>query len=673
MATNSIFAINSLRGGLNDSDAPTALENDACTVAENIEFVRSMLGERRAGCVPITLPTSITGDTTLDAVTWGFRHLPTSNESAAELWLLAQSILSTQNILVRRTQSAWGTISPLDAITSSTNRGHKLSAASLHGKLFLAYKSAVSRLHVYDGTTLRRTGLATPAAAPTGADTGTPGTVYAGTRFFRIRYTVKSGSTTLRRSEPSAVLTFAPSGTGTAARVTKPASISESETHWELEASTDNSNFYRIATTVVGTTTVDDSVAFATGYAISGTLSEDTGDYTNLPSAKFLSVDNDRLILGGDWEDTAAGSRIIWTPTFNAPGSGNDERQEFDTDPTLDLDGFEGGELTGLSRAVNGYLYATKWSHIYKLVRSGIRQRAYDAIPLTKAKGALPGSLVEAIDQTGAPSQYILDPKTGPMRIGASGLQSCSRDIETLWRRVNIDAAIPCHGFYYPESRQVHWHIAVDDSSYPNMKIVAHINEFRDTPDGARRGWVTVSKDSRIATAHCSFMFSANIDSTDARELNLVPFIGKAEWTIDATDIRDLVQRCDTGSTDAHTTGDTASGYRGKVRSKPFLPSGLLGKHGVMSAALIAKSAEDPDDTIYIKGIRDFGTESKTVDTDLNPSGSEEHVIKQLDDLSFSEVYALQIEIGDLDEDVDPASAYEVNGIALRLRKEEGS
>src|SRR5690606_5003066 len=105
-------------------------------------------------------------------------------------------------------------------------------------------------------------------------------------------YTVQSVGTTLRRSEPSASQSFTPSGSGTAARVTKPATISEGETHWEIEASTDNVNFYVIATQAVGTTTYNDSADPDT-YS-DNPLSEDIGDYTLLWSAKFLSVDEDR-------------------------------------------------------------------------------------------------------------------------------------------------------------------------------------------------------------------------------------------------------------------------------------------------------------------------------------------------------------------------------------------
>lgn len=664
---NSEFNLLSLRGGLNDTDPKHSLAPDACTVAENVEFVYSTLGERRLGCSAISLPTSITADANITAVTWMGRHLPSSNEGLAELWVFAQNLSGAQNVLTYRNQTVWTTVTPFDAIVSSTiPYGHRISSVTLHGKLFFAYKSAQDILHVWDGTTLRRVGLATPSA-PTGADTAPAGS-FSGKRYYRVRYTIQSGGTTLVRSEPSTALTFTPATTKTGATITKPATISENETHWELEASTNNADFYRIATTVVGTTTVTDTVAFNTGYAATGTLSEDIQDYTRIPSGKFLSADDDRLIIGGSWENTAYASRIWWTPVFGGPGVGNDERLELDTDPFVDLDGFAGGELTCLSRAVNGYLYAFKFGHIYKLVRTGKRSQAYEAFPLTKVKGAFAGSLVEAYDEAGKPALYFLDPKTGPHRIGAQGIEWAGRDIQTIWSTVNKDAKVPCFGLFYPDKRQVHYWIATGSSDYPNTKIIVHVNEMRSTEEGARRGWVTVPSTNRIANAHCGVMFSSNIDSVAVRNQTLKPFIGKEQWTVSAATIKDLVQLCDTGQTDAHTSGDTSSAYTVQVRSKPFFPAGMTNRHGVMAGALLAVADSQSSDTVYVKAIRDFGAETKTSTTTLVPTSTETDVIKQLDDLSFSELHALQIELGD---SATPTNQWKLNGVTLKLRKEQ--
>jgi len=664
LVRGNVFDLASLRGGLDDTSPRIALAPDACVTAENVEFVNSTLGERRRGCEAITMSASAAA-TDMDATTWMYRHLPVNDEGDSELWALTQSLTTNVSLLERRKPAAWETIVPNDAIDVTDTQGHRLSAQTLHGKLFLAYKSDVDRLHVFDGVSLRRTGLG-ESDAPTAANTGA-GSV-SGLRYYRVRYVVMDGTAVMLRSEPSEVLPFTPSGTGAAVRVTKPATIDEAETHWELEASTDNANFYRIARTIVGTTTYDDAVSASTGYADTGVLSEDIGDYTNIPSGKFLTADADRLLVGGSWENPDEASRVRWTPVLAAPGSGNDERLELETDPYLDLDGYEGGEITAMSRAVNGYIFIFKRSHIYRLLRTGERLKAYEAFPLTKARGALPGSLVEAINQAGQPSLYFLDPSVGPSRLSASGLQWCGRDVQTLWRRVNINAAVPCHGVYYADKRQLHYWLAVDGAEYPNIKIILHVNEVRDTEEGGRRGWVTVGLDDRIATAHCSTMFSDNVDTTDDRSFTLVPFIGKQSWSVGATTVRDYIQQCDTGSTDAHTDDDEDSAYRATVVSKPFAISSLLNQHAILAGVILAKASEDPNGNIFIKAIADFGREEKQVSAELfAPLTTETHVIKQLDDLNFSELYTVQIAMGDLDDNVTPPDTWEIHRLQLKV------
>lgn len=660
----------SLAGGLNDNDPPISLKNDACTIAENIEFFNSNLGERRQGCVGITLPASITADANIQAVTWMGKHNPTNTLGDAELWVLAQNLTTATNLLTRRTSTAWSTVTQNDAITSTTGLGHRLSAVSLHGKLFLAHKSSVDQLHVWDGTTLRKTSLGV-SAAPTGANTG--GGALTGTRFYRVRYVVVSGSAVLLRAEPSAVLTFAPSGAGSAIRVTKPAAISQGETHWELEASTDNANFYRIARTLVGTTTVDDSVVYAVGYALTGTLSEAATAYTQLPSGKFLSIDSDRLIIGGSWENSVYASRIWWTPVFGDPGTGNDERLDMTVNPYVDLDGYEGGEITGLSRAVNGYLYAFKWSHIYKLVRTGNRANAYNAIPITKARGALPGSLVEAVDQAGAPAQYFLDPVIGPMRIGANGLEWVGGDIRNTWMRVNLTATTVSHGVFYQNKNQVHFWVAVDGADYPNFKIVLHCDEVQSSTDGSHRGWVTVPVGNRISNAHCSLMFSSNIDTTSARNQALVPFIGKEQWTVSASTVKNLIQRCDTGTTDCFTAGDTTAYYYARVQSKPFVPASLLNNHGLMSAVLMSLGITDPGNRVYIEAVQDFGVLAKKVGVDLSPDGLETIVIKRIDNFGFSGLTAVQFTFGDLNLNIFPSTSWALHAFMVKISGEQTS
>lgn len=638
------FLITSLRGGMNDTDPPIALPDDQCVLAQNVEFTLSTLGERRRGGSAITLTSS--GLDTKTRVTFLHRYLPTTDESDAELWGFGHTDASTYALA--RKDTSWHNVPFVDNPLLTSGAEYNFQAVNLHGKLFLAYKSAQDRLHVWDGSTLRRAGLAPPTAAPTGANTGS-GSFAATVRYYRVREIVQSGSTILRRSEPSPVLTFTPSGSGTGVVVTKPADMGESATHWELEASLNNADFYRIATTVVGTTTATDSSA---SYAATFTLSDDSGDDTAIYSGEFLSADEDRVLIGGSFNNSELASRVSWTPVYKDVGVGNDERIPVDTVNFLDLDGFEGGRLTGISGPVNGAVWAFKRSHIYKLVRTGDRSRAYDPISITKKRGALKGSIVEAVDQQGRPALYFLDPTVGPCRLGASGLQACGNDILTTWKTVNTNAAnVVCRGIYYPDARQVHWWVATGSNDSPVLRIVLQTNVVEDHNDGARRGWAKWDGPSAQALAVC--LYSSNIEAGTARNTSLVPLIGGAftgrVWRTDTTD------------------ADNGTAYTARITSKPYTPLSILHKFGVMAAAFVAKAVVGG--LLDIVATRDFGLETKTISgTPLDPSGSETHVIKQLDDLGFSELRVVQVDVKD---PTVAGARWELHQIALKERREQ--
>lgn len=638
------LVISSLRGGLNSTDPAISLAADQCTAAENVEWVVSTLGERRRGMTPIDLTGS--GLTAESDVVFLGRHLPTNDESAAELWALGVTGTSTSTLA--RKDTAWHGVTVSDAIDLASGTQYHISAVSLHGKYFIAYNSNVDRLHVWDGT-FRRTGTTQPGNAPTAANAGSGSLT--GTRYYRVRWTVQVAGITKRRSEPSSTLTFAPSGSGASITVTRPTDDSEGATHWELEASTDNANFYRVSTIAIGTTTYSDSAVYVPGYS-AFPLSEDIGDYALLPSCRYLATDEDRLLMFGSYENDALGSRFAWTPVNGGPGAGNDERSETDTDPFLDLDGFDGGRLTGGSNPVNGVVYAFKRQRIYRLVRTGNRSAAYAANCLTKSRGAIEDSLVEGIDEAGRPTLYFLDPQVGPCRIGANGLQYCGADIYTTWKTVNLNATtIVCRALYYPDSKQVHWWVATNGSNTPNLRIVLHTQEARtDDVGNVRRGWTTFTGTGAQAKAVC--LFADNIDAGIARSFTMRPFIG-------VTNANGRIHRGDTGDDDS---GDS---YVATETTRPYAPASILNEFGVMAGALLAKAAAAT--SIAITAVRDFGIETLPVTADLSPSGSETLVIKSLDNLSFSELKAVQITFAD---PVGTGKRWELHQFAMKPRAE---
>lgn len=630
----------SLRGGMNNTDPAIALPDDQCILAENVEFVDSMLGERRKGTTAISLPAFLSGK---DRVPFIFRHLPSSSEGGSEFWALG--VTSTTTVALGRKTTSWSEITISDTPTLTGFYQYQWDAVTLHGKIHFAYKSNVDRLHVWDGTSMRRSGLAEPAA-PTGADTGSGS--LSGVRYYRVRYTVQSGGTTVLRSEPSDVLTWTPSGSGTGIVVTKPASISEGETHWELEASTDNANFYRIATTAVGTSSVTDSTAYSTGYS-SSTLSEDVGDYGLIPSARYLSHDEDRLIWAGSFDDDDLASRVGWTPVFGASGVGNDERSESDTDPFLDLDTYENGPITGITEPTLGAVWVFKRHAIYKLVRSGRRSHAYDAIKYTDALGAVHGSVLQATDEGGFPCIYFLDHEQGPCRIGREGIKRCGEDIRKTWELLAVDAtAVVCSRQYYPQKKHVYWNIAVSGGNTPTKRLVLHTDKTRTYEDGVRKGWAVWTGDIAKALTMC--LYAENIDDNTTRTNKLVPFIGLEGLG--------LIHRCDTGVDDNGVT------YAATITTKPYWMKSLLQKFLTRAAVLLAKAVSGA--SITVKLIRDFGLETASTITvtgvSFTAEGSETDVIKRLDDFNGADMRVGQFQFVD---EGTPSARWELNQFAV--------
>lgn len=663
------LVLTDLRGGLNLGESPHALRDDELQVCLNIDLDRGTLGGKRRGTDPVG--NGYAGD--IRQATFLFRHTPDNDERLTELWLGGLNASGAGDLDYRDT-NGWATYTNvtfgLDTLIAESG-AYALEAQSLHGKMFLAYPAEsggepVDRLHVRETeggvTTFRRAGIRQPAT-PSAADTAGAG-AYTGTRYVRQRYTVQSAGITLRRSEPSDTLTFAPSGTKNGMTVTRSALLGEGETHWELELSLDNINFYVVATQAIATSTYTDTVADTIGYRVATgeNVSPDIGDYELIWSPKYLAADDDRLLFGGAWVNADYKSRVGWTPVRLADGNGNDERIETDTDPYVDLDGFEGGELTDLAGPVNGYVTAFKASHIYRLSRTGVRSKSYEPICLTKKVGALPRSVVEGVDEYGRPCLYFADPEKGPHRLGASGVEHVSEGIRDLWTRINLDATLPCHAVWYPDERQVWWWIALDGAMFPNTKVVLHVRHMRRDIDGTRRGWS--EHDGTSATALAATVYADNIEDVPSavQSLHLKPYLTLASGVASG---EAMIQQADIGETD---DGDL---YQGTFKTKAWLNRELLGVAGVMRGTLLAETASGSSVTVSL--IRDFGIETKSVAVSLTPRTSEvglSRVVRRIDELNLSEMFVLEIEVGDT---AASASTWALDALALERRAEEAS
>ena len=126
---------------------------------------------------------------------------------------------------------------------------------------------------------------------------------------------------------------------------------------------------------------------------------------------------------------------------------------------------------------------------------------------------------------------------------------------------MNLNATVVARGVYYPDARQVHWWIATDDASTPNLRLVLQTNEMRLTNEGYRRGWTIWDGPSATALAAC--LYATNVDETgDPRSYALKPVIGLEDDS--------LIQMTDVGDEDNGTA------YEAHIRTKPYTPVGIL-------------------------------------------------------------------------------------------------
>lgn len=629
----SAVTINGLRGGMNDSGMPNGLADDECALAMNVERFYSAIGERRLGCETYSIIGSMLNTEAL--IVHLTERFPDNDITTPEYWAVGATVNQPFARVAKRDPVSWVTVIPVDRILTNAPNIYNIQTVNLNGKTFWAYESEVDRLHVFDPISLqlRPTGIAQPAA-PTVADEGV-GT-YTGTRWFRVRFIAKDGADILRRSEPSDDVEFVPNGGSAGAIIGRPALVGDGETDWEVEASTDGAIFWRIQTLSIFTTTYNDETNLTTlTYPDQGPVSEPIGDYLLQASARFITTDGDRILLGGHWTDPELQSRVSWCPVLNDPGVGNDERQPLASggDNYADLDNYNGGGLTGLGQVTNGTVYAFKWSQIHRATRTGELIHAYEWRCLTKERGALPGSIVGGVDEAGRACLYFLDPSVGPCSLGAAGLR-VHMGMRKTWDRVNFSQeGIICRVCYYREKQQVIWWVAVDGEDMPGLVLKLQTTEVHSVGDGSAQGGWSLA-DGTIATATAvGIWHEIIVDAAGTTKLATRPFIGIP------TAGDPLVQRCDIQDTD---NGDA---YHAVIQTKPYFLSGLLNTWGSMTTAILATASGTA--RVVVSCIRDFGLEQRDRPTDMAPQASEEFVVKRLDDLVMSEAAAIQFQFAD--------------------------
>lgn len=367
-------------------------------------------------------------------VEWIARHV--TNAGAEEAWAASNNAGTAE--LGRRSGGVWGAATFSDTANATNLR--YMQSATQNGKLYLAYDSNVNRLHEWDGTSVRRVGLIT-ATAPTAAQMGAGAVNF--TRWYRMRNTVQVAGVTTMRSEPSSSVTITIINR-LGVTVTKGAVSGDSETHWELEAAAAASGpWYRIATTVVGTTTFDDtSATIATTF-----LSDTEGLYVPPPSAKYIISDGAVLLMAGAWETTGTAgqttpkqNRVWFTRPLGASDISDDESIVQTGTINNWIDDLDAGPITGLAGPVYGEIFVFKASSFFKLVPTGNVDAPYARVPVSDAYGAVDQRLITSGDLAGTPSLFFAD-QNAVYALTSGGVQSISEGIARDLRQTFMTAA----------------------------------------------------------------------------------------------------------------------------------------------------------------------------------------------------------------------------------------
>jgi len=614
-----------------------AVPEDMGTEMLNVIFQDGGLAKKRGGSSTVTLSSN-----PADPIVSMTRWVPGQVLSAAELFLVDSDATTPE---VSRIASS-NTRSALTLTDAISTRPQDVNWASLGGILYLAYDSTVNRLHRFDPNTsttnIGRAGLAAPAA-PSVANTGS-GSYAATQRWYQIQYRVRAGGsatgTILRQSNLSASTAFTPSGSGTAARVTKPAAVNEGENFWVVFASPDSIDgpFYEIAQIAVATTTFDDTIS-PPNYRLyePGPLA---GSYYPFPSVKFLLSDGIRLFGLGVWE-TSAGDSVLPVAGrvyFSAPIGVTDGDDQESIPYTVDGDNYidlsvtgPGGVDRGLGGPINGVVFAFQSQGIYMLIPTGDATSPFRRVVVSQVHGAVSAeSIVTGEDERGQPCVYFLDPVDGPRRVGIGAtVEWLGKDCDDLWQTVNLSATGKvAWGVYDAREKLVIWGIATGASNYPNRVIAFDVTHGRaDEINSVRRGWVTWT--GPLTESAAATMFPTTLDA--ARPLTETLYVGPTSSAI--------LARQDTSTTDYGTVA-----FQGYVQSKAFDWEPIGRTKRVMRAFVVAlKSASV---TIMQSLISDWGLETRTTTVPLTGGTTQTRVRAQAD-LDMASLITAQVRLGD--------------------------
>jgi hypothetical protein len=618
----------SLRG-FNQRDTPQSLPDDIGTVCSNVELLDGSLGRRRPTLAAVSLTSGPSEQ---------IRHLHVHVTSTAEeLWAFSGTTVAAVH---RYVSGTWSTVTGTwDTPTSAST--FNPFAASFNNKLYLAFDNAENRLHVWDGTTVRRVGIL-KSDAPTVANTGA-GAYAATARYYRVAWRLKSGSTVLATSELSDAVSFTPSGAGTAARVTKP-TTPDSATHWVvyglLGSVGDTYDLYEELTEIaVGTTTYDDSTNPS---SYDGDAPMKLGINVPPPSCRYLLATDNRILMAGVFETSAdtgetdpLNDRVYFTRVLGTSDQGDDESIPNTSEQKnwVDVGRNDGDDIVGLAGPVDGIVYVFKRRSIWRLVPTSVDTAPYRAERVTPALGARTvlvthtghfnqRNIVTAEDDFGQPVIYFTT-LVGAYRISpAYGVEYVGWDITDPDTGLGPSLQAGC----YVSSRRQVWWLDVDSAK----AWVFTPRLAKRTEQGWRGGWATYT------FTHLSLeAVTAMVDSSVVSGSLVVPILGGRVVTTNAAAIYQM-------STTSTSDGGTA--FTATITSKPFLFGG--GWQNVSAAPPVVEATAESSATPTIAYIVDHARETRSGTTSaLTADGSETRKAVAAEAVEAADAQAIAIQV----------------------------
>jgi len=617
--------------GYNTRNTPQSLRPDIGTVCTNVELEEGALGRRRPSAVAIDLTGGPSNPIYAVAV-----HRPSA--SAAELWTFSAGGGGGSDGHRYRVGTGWAAVTLIDT---------PASAALLHNfgvtfndKFFLPYDSSVNRLHLWDGTNVRRVGVAKPAAV-TVADTGA-GAYAATARYYRTSQRIKSGTTIVCESELSDAVSFTPSGAGAAARITKSATV-DGATHWVvwglIGTSGDTYDLYEeLAEIAVATTTYDDSTNPS---SYDGDHPAQLGLHIPPPSWRYMVTDGNRILGAGAWETSASAgqtvpknSRVWFTRVLGSSDIGDDETIPNTTTQKnwIDVGENDGDAIVGLGGPVDGVVYVFKTTRVYRLIPTGIDTVPYREELVTGASGAVV-TQVGAADSLnhrnittsetdrGEPIVYYMG-AAGAYRVSsATGIEFIGWDLTSPVTGLGPQC---CAGVFHAAKRQQWWLSASEEGvvhCFTPQRAVA-------TAEGWRGGWARYTLPGFTASP-CMAMFEVT-----GQPGTVYPVIG---GRLNTSPVLVYV-----GGTSA---SDAAGAFTATISSKPF----LLGDDGYRNVTVgvpLLEAECEANATPAVSLVRNYGEQTRTgTCPTLSAAGSETRKSVPIGALDMSDAQAIAITV----------------------------